>query len=490
MLADGRISQILYSSMSLSLGLAGVAGVTLWLGSKRFSPGLKWAVACASFSVSFALLLRGQTSWRPGTIYFVAWAGALEAVFWAAAWGMAHGRMHLAEADRTALLEVCPVAAWASGLASCVAMVVLLAMRMTWWALNYAAERPPGPELAAFHVQGLAVFALLLAAVGLAMRRASGAGWDVVAFGLLAAAILWCATPLPRWASDAAGLAAHQVDRSGRIHIAVRGLAVLVAASGVARLFQDDRDRWAWVSRRGVQPAPGPMLRNGLGLGCGAVGLLILILLMVELVQPVQHFESRANGMRVLTSLFILAAGMGEMLWCFRRWSTGMAEIGLALVSLGIVLLFAGLAGAVPDAPAAGYYARLFNAMVGGLALSAVLLAWLTNVWKQQLDEDVPWTTTGRMIPTAKRVVFFNLCFALLLAYLMALWPSLPGIVLSDDSLLRVLGGVASHLALLLAALYGARVTRRPTVAMMPWLTIGSLAMFIAVRVMPYTGRF
>jgi hypothetical protein len=76
-----------------------------------------------------------------------------------------------------------------------------------------------------------------------------------------------------------------------------------------------------------------------------------------------------------------------------RTW-LAVGEIGLILVAVGIVT--ASMAWLVP-----GWSGALF-----GLGLSGMYLLWLARFWDQQLNDGVPWTTAGRLIPIARRLAY------------------------------------------------------------------------------------
>lgn len=72
--------------------------------------------------------------------------------------------------------------------------------------------------------------------------------------------------------------------------------------------------------------------------------------------------------------------------------SAWAAEVGLLLAAESVAL--------IPW----NWLSSATHALLIGLALASAWLAWLALFWHQQLDDGRAWTTTGRMIPTARRL--------------------------------------------------------------------------------------
>lgn len=80
--------------------------------------------------------------------------------------------------------------------------------------------------------------------------------------------------------------------------------------------------------------------------------------------------------------------------------ATGEAGLALAAATLAaLIVLFAG-PGALPAAT----------------ALAGLWMMWLARFWNQQLLDGVPWTTAGRLIPSARRIGATAACALLLLS--------------------------------------------------------------------------
>ncbi len=114
---------------------------------------------------------------------------------------------------------------------------------------------------------------------------------------------------------------------------------------------------------------------------------------------------------------------------------------------------------------------------------------WLAGVWEQQLDDQGrAWTTTGRLIPLAKRGSFAAGAFGVLFALQMGVWPALDQVEGFDDSAARVVWGSAG-MVLLMAALSWAYVKcRGPAFRTLLMLNSVALVFFGFVRILPRTG--
>jgi len=142
----------------------------------------------------------------------------------------------------------------------------------------------------------------------------------------------------------------------------------------------------------------------------------------------------------------------------------------------------------VPDQnrPLVEQYPIVFNAMMIGLALAAALWTWLTDVWQQQLDHGMAWTTTGRLIPFAGRHAFLAAALAWVSGVVMMIWPRLSTVATADESFARVTAGVGGNLLLLLVTLWSSRRLNRPAFRILTTMVVLSTAGFLLVRMLPY----
>ena len=134
-------------------------------------------------------------------------------------------------------------------------------------------------------------------------------------------------------------------------------------------------------------------------------------------------------------------------------------------------------------------YPMMFNAMIVGLTFSTGLWTWLSCVWDQQLGHPEAWTTTGRLIPHAKRFAFLSAALALVAGALMTYWPRMPSIAGMDHSFGRITAGFSAHLFLVLVMLWCSRRLRRVTFHLLTVLAVLSTAGFTIIRMVPFASR-
>lgn len=259
------------------------------------------------------------------------------------------------------------------------------------------------------------------------------------------------------------------------------GLAALIVAAAV---IQDHRYRRrimaAWPDRLDelVEPYsrwPGYIQFEAI------IAAALLVLGVYQLVRR----EAPSAALFGAAAVASLAAGYACLFLAYRRWSANTAGLGMALVTVAMVHAAAAIAAkTLPDGLSAQYAARmpvLYNAMLLALAIMAALWRWLARVWDQQLLDGIAWTTTGRMIPYAKRTAFFIIAIAALIAFQMAIWPKrIPEV--DDNSTGRmVCGTLALGLFALIAAL-AARQGGSPALAAMSLVFVAAALLFNFVR--------
>lgn len=96
------------------------------------------------------------------------------------------------------------------------------------------------------------------------------------------------------------------------------------------------------------------------------------------------------GGGSILSVTALACSAIGLLTFGHLAASPATGEAGLALAAATLaaaVVLFAGL-GALPAA----------------MALAGLWMMWLARFWNQQLLDGVPWTTAGRLIPSARRI--------------------------------------------------------------------------------------
>jgi len=217
------------------------------------------------------------------------------------------------------------------------------------------------------------------------------------------------------------------------------------------------RRRWqhgAWPDNlwKLTQPLP-PW--SGFRYSAGVMGVAILIAGCVYILLPYTFISAFVSGSAILF-----------LAW--RRWDDALVEVGLALVTLGIVSLFMiGVPGPPFDTSSA--LAEVFNRALVGVAITTWFWHWLASVWKQQLDDGRAWTTSGRMVRPAERVGYMMGSGCVLLALHAAFWPKLPGITDLDNTPIRWVWGLGGHLLAMAALISAVARTRKTTLA---WLVL------------------
>ena len=250
-----------------------------------------------------------------------------------------------------------------------------------------------------------------------------------------------------------------------------------------------------WDARRAAHPggteAHSPQChlwgRSELTVICGALSLFTLLLICYHLAAPL---ALAVGGFRATNALCTLCAGgvaVALGLIVHRAWSQQLADLTLGMATLALCGLMQLM---VPEQPArlAERYPMIFNAMIVGLA--AATAGW-TGLYLQ-LAKDAGqggWATPAAR-HTAGRFAYIAALLALVVSTVMAVWPRLPGIVTSDDSLGRMASGVAAHLVLLAVVLWSARRLRRLTLHLAGGVAALLLLMFVVLRMLPFTPAY
>lgn len=111
---------------------------------------------------------------------------------------------------------------------------------------------------------------------------------------------------------------------------------------------------------------------------------------MAICVLGVLAFTVASIGSTVLTTGTLALATIGVLTVGHLSGRLLVSELGLALAAAtlaAVVVLFAGPA-----------------ALPAATALAGLWMMWLARFWHQQLVDGVPWTTAGRLIPSARRI--------------------------------------------------------------------------------------
>jgi hypothetical protein len=267
------------------------------------------------------------------------------------------------------------------------------------------------------------------------------------------------------------------------------GFAVLLVSAAVMQEWRyRARRRRAWPDR--LDDLLEPYSRWPAYIQVEAIiAAAILIVGVYQIVRP----YPTAWQLNLANFLVSLAAGITCLFLIYRRWSGNTAGLGVALVTLAAVALACLVAIALSPLERSADYARripiLDNAVLSALALAIVFWSWLTGFWHQQLDHGRPWTTTGRMIPFARRAAFLLSALAALVAFRMALWPRQVLANINDGSPGRLAAGLAA--VLLLAWLTGRKARKEDSTADATFSVAFVLAamVFLFVRIAPSSRR-
>ncbi len=189
----------------------------------------------------------------------------------------------------------------------------------------------------------------------------------------------------------------------------------------------------------------------------------ILLLGVYQLVRP----DSAAWQPMFINCIACAATGAACLFATYRRWSGNTTGLGIALVTLAVVVFASMIATWLAGLTASTEYVQripiLDSAMLCGLLVMVPLWSWLAGVWDQQLLDGQPWTTTGRMIPHARRAAFLLSALAALIAFRMALWPRLVAAPIEDGSTAR--WSLSAAMILGLAMVVAMRARRRDSIA-------------------------
>lgn len=253
--------------------------------------------------------------------------------------------------------------------------------------------------------------------------------------------------------------------------------AVLVSVTILRDLGYRRRRERAWPNdldaylKRYPRPAA---LHAFVCLSAGA----ILTIGVFQLVRP-DPAIARNGFLGVLT---LGAAAWAVLFASYRDWSPTLSELGMALITAGAARLSVGFAGLVSSRANAFEYADrlpvIFNAVVFAMAIMAALWFWMSRFWDQQLLDGVPWTTTGRMIPLARRTGFVVAAMGVLAAFQLAFWPEWVPSEKGDASVSRT---ITAALASTLLAWVAAQQARRAGSPMMAGLAAAALLATIAI---------
>ncbi|MBN1491529.1 MAG: hypothetical protein JXA69_16575, partial [Phycisphaerae bacterium] len=212
-----------------------------------------------------------------------------------------------------------------------------------------------------------------------------------------------------------------------------------------------------------TEPDPWP----GFVVNAGIVSAAVLVIGTLLLTRPLTVPAAGIAG----TAAFLLTA---------RRWNANLAEIAMVLMT--VMVGSVAMLGAMPERWTSNDYPLLFQRALYALAIMTFIWHWLAGFWLQQLDDGRPWTTSGRMIPVARRVGFMVAAIGVLVALHLAAWPKMRLVTDPDRSLGSWIRGSIGIGLLLVAVTYATLQTRKPTLGWLSAMVAGTGVVFVLVR--------
>ncbi|MHC4444082.1 MAG: hypothetical protein ACYTBZ_07585 [Planctomycetota bacterium] len=306
----------------------------------------------------------------------------------------------------------------------------------------------------------------LLCLVLLLFWHPSGNGHLItILFWLLVSASLWGALRFHPLGEQCIG------DRSGCITgwtfpLMLGSSLVLLTFTVLEGIISRNLRMNAWPEKLWRLTTPGPSW-PGFHYSAGVWAVMVLIAGCINITNP-------------WTSLAGFGVGASMLVLTSRRWNENLADIGLALVTLGAVSM---LMFKIPT-PRSGStsFPIVYTRALTGLAIMTFCWFWLARVWNQQLDKGKAWTTAGRLIRVSQRVGFIIGTTGVLLSFHLLIWPKLPFVYDGDSSPWRLFWGLFSNSLLILAIFCAVKWTGKSTLAWLILFTITSTFGFLLVR--------
>ena len=436
------------------------------MATARLPAGLTFSMFVAAVSLVVMTVFWNLGSPAGQGPSLIAHAGASLCLFWIlAAWLVAKCRPGLAgTAAGVDLLAVLRVGSMATGLAATIVMLYGAMVEIIFRTLLFYYELTPQLQI---WRTGLIDLGAIACAMVLAYRQTRNPDLMTALFWLLIFAGLWGAFQMPAFRQEsAAGI--NRSDATPWASLFALNSAVVITALTIARgVTHRRRRREAWPGNLAALTEPPPRW-PGFRYSAGMMAVVVLILGCMHIIVP-------------WTSLAVLLAGGSMLALTHRRWNENLADAGLALITLGVVSLTA-ITFSPPQSWTPAALAELFNRILIGLAIMVGFWYWLAGVWKQQLDDGQAWTTTGRLIRTSHRVGYLVGALAVLMSLELSFWPKFPYVYDLDDTTWRWAWGLTANALLLLALVFAAQCTGRPTQAWLALFTVASVVMFVVVR--------
>jgi hypothetical protein len=397
------------------------------------------------------------------TAWYVAASCALSAVIAFLA-GLAAHRGRLAGAARTITLIL--------GTAAGTMEAIILAMRV----VDAGVELATGslsfqPASYGFAPAGVVVIALLaFAAAAMSTDEADGRSVSILIW-MAAGAAAWAALLAPVLMFSPGG----RLIRTSTTFGVMIGLAVVSAGAAILH----------GLRLRGAGPASPISGLHGHRFATAAINLLLMTTCLYHLAAAVPLDGGFRSAAVVILGCALIGAWSSGTI-ARQPWSLVHFELAMGLASVGACACF------VATAPRYGLtieerFPLIFVASAVGMAASTVI--WTYVAGRIEKGWRPTWADEAMAVDmrkSCKRFAFATAATGALIAALLALWPTRPGIGVSEDTLERFSVGLVAHLLLLWALLYSGRRLRRVTFSMLTLLVLCSTLGFVAIRVLPW----
>lgn len=447
-------------------------------------------IAWAGFAGALAIIgvvISARFNARPQVaVQLIGWSCALVSLICAVVSAVARSnavagaRANRAESPPTSVLQF---GVLVLGVIAGVVQVVVLVMRLLYVVADLINVFPsPFQADFGFGVDGLWGIGFLFSACLISCWSTGSRALFICLLWIAVLGVTWCcALPAMFHVSSRYGLQATGAALLWLVAIS----AICVIAVIAARLLDLRRCDTAQGCDTGRRDAPPPW--PGLHATCGILTVMVIMLVSYHLAVPVGVVSLAHWATFFVVAVAAALAASADFVLVSRAWSTALADAGIGLVSLAIASIAVMF---VPTEPRsmADRYPMVFSALVVGLSAATFLWAYLAGVWMVRRSKGEA-STAVRLIPHAKRAAFLNAVAGLGVATLLALWPRLPSIAVTDDTLSSMATGVSAELVLLLVVGWCARHLRRLTFHILTLLVLLSIAGFVAVRVLPFASR-
>lgn len=439
--------------------------------------------------LSAALALQIIRTWPTagGAVQDVARICAVLTLAWSVcAAVVARGRRHRAVkgVGHGSFAEGSRVVALLLGVTTAILQSVVLTMRIVFVGVDLLNGYPHiGVRAYGFAPEGLWSLGFLFAACTIAQVSTGDRRLGTCQLWCAAMAVTWACLLAPALRSTETGGCQH----TGNTLVLLAALSVLLALTVTITGLVERRGRRREREADGAASSSPPW--PGLSSSFAVIALVVIILVSYHLAVPI---TASWGGFRLAVLIAVGSAALAALasfLMVARTWSAPVADVAMALTSLGLC----GLATlAVPSKPTAlvERYPMVFNAMIFGLAGATGLWTWLRAVWLRQQAAGLAGAATGRLIPHARQFAFLSAALALVIAAVMAVWPRWRAIATADDSVGRVTAGVSANLFLLLVLLWCSRRFHKLTFQILTVLAVVSTAGFLLARILPFSPRF